>query len=51
MHTEGLRTEFIVQRSNRKIYDHAVECAGGKFVEVGTVDGTDEREFHEAFNP
>jgi len=51
MHTEGLRTEFIVQRSNRNVYDHAVECAGGRFVEVGTVDGTDERELHEVFNP
>jgi len=51
MHTEGLRTEFIVQRSNRNVYDHAVECAGGRFVEVGTPEGTDERELHEAFNP
>jgi D-glucosaminate-6-phosphate ammonia-lyase len=50
MHTEGLKTEFIVQRSNRNVYDHAVECAGGKFVEVGTVDGTDEQELHEAFD-
>jgi L-seryl-tRNA(Ser) seleniumtransferase len=34
MHTEGLKTEFIVQKSDRNIYDHAVECAGGRFVEV-----------------
>ena len=50
-HTKGLKTEFIVQRSNRNVYDHAVECAGGRFVVVGTMDGTDERELHEAYNP
>jgi len=33
-HTEGLRTEFIVQRTNRNTYDHAVECAGGTLIEV-----------------
>lgn len=51
MHTEGLRTEFIVQRSNRNIYDHAVECAGGRLLEVGTAEGTDEQELHEASDP
>jgi len=34
MHSEGLRTEFIVQRECRNAYDHSVECAGGRFVEV-----------------
>jgi len=34
MHTEGLRTEFIVQRECRNAYDYSVECAGGRFVEV-----------------
>ena len=33
-HTEGLKTEFIVQRTNRNVYDHAVEFAGGKIVEA-----------------
>jgi D-glucosaminate-6-phosphate ammonia-lyase len=51
MRTEGLKTDFIVQRSNRNVYDHAVECAGGRFVEVGTVNGTDEIELHESFDP
>jgi D-glucosaminate-6-phosphate ammonia-lyase len=51
MHTEGLKTEFIVQRSNRNVYDHAVECAGGRFVEVGTVEGTTQEELSEAFDP
>ena len=44
-HTEGLRTEFIVQRTNRNVYDHAVEFAGGKIVEV---DPTPEA-LHEAY--
>ncbi len=34
LHTEGLRTEFIVQRSNRNSYDYSVELAGGRFREV-----------------
>jgi len=51
LHTEGLRTEFIVQRSNRNIYDQAVECAGGRFVEVGGDDGATEEELREAFDP
>ncbi len=34
LHTEGLRTEFIVQRSNRNSYDYSVELAGGRFKEV-----------------
>lgn len=50
MHTEGLKTEFIVQKSNRNIYDHAVECAGGRLIEAGTDDGTTEKQLDEAFN-
>jgi L-seryl-tRNA(Ser) seleniumtransferase len=50
-HTEGLRTEFIVQKNNRNIYDHAVECAGGRLIEAGTMEGTTEKELEEAFNP
>lgn len=51
MHTEGLKTEFIVQKANRNVYDHAVECAGGRFVEVGTDEGTTEEDLKSAFNP
>ena len=50
-HTEGLKTEFIVQKNDRNIYDHAVECAGGRIVEAGTVEGTTEKELEEAINP
>ena len=51
MHMEGLRTDFIVQRSNRNVYDHAVECAGGRFVEVGSEEGASPEELEEAFDP
>ncbi len=45
-HTDGLKTEFIVQRTNRNVYDHAVEFAGGKIIEV---DPTPEA-LHKAYN-
>jgi L-seryl-tRNA(Ser) seleniumtransferase len=51
MHTEGLRTEFIVQKCCRNVYDHAVECAGGRFVEVGDDDCTTLEELDNAFDP
>jgi L-seryl-tRNA(Ser) seleniumtransferase len=50
-HMEGLKTEFIVQKNNRNIYDHAIECAGGKLIEVGSEEGTKEAELDEAFDP
>ena len=50
-HTEGLRTGFIVQRANRDEYDHAVEIAGGRFVEAGTEDGATEEDLDGAFDP
>ena len=33
--TEGLRNEFIVQRSHRNVYEQAIRTAGGAFVQVG----------------
>ena len=33
-HTEGLKTEFIIQSTNRNVYDHAIEFAGGTVVEA-----------------
>jgi L-seryl-tRNA(Ser) seleniumtransferase len=50
-HTEGLKTEFIVQKNDRNIYDHAVECAGGRLIEAGTANGTTQKELEEAFDP
>jgi D-glucosaminate-6-phosphate ammonia-lyase len=49
MHTEGLRTEFVVQKSDRNTYDHAVECAGGRMVEAGTDQRTTAEELEVAF--
>ena len=45
-HTEGLRTEFIVQKTNRNTYDHAVECAGGKIVEVEPTEEALRKAYH-----
>jgi D-glucosaminate-6-phosphate ammonia-lyase len=36
--TAGMRNEFIVSRTHRNSYDHAVRAAGGRFVEAGTAD-------------
>jgi L-seryl-tRNA(Ser) seleniumtransferase len=36
--TAGMRNEFIVPRSHRNSYDHAVRAAGGRFVEAGVAD-------------
>jgi uncharacterized pyridoxal phosphate-dependent enzyme len=51
MRTEGLRTEFVVQKSDRNTYDHAVECAGGRIEEAGTHEGTTVEELEAAYNP
>jgi L-seryl-tRNA(Ser) seleniumtransferase len=36
--TAGMRNEFIVPRSHRNSYDHAIRAAGGRLVEVGVSD-------------
>jgi L-seryl-tRNA(Ser) seleniumtransferase len=36
--TAGLRDEFIVARSHRNSYDHAVRAAGARLIEVGLPD-------------
>ena len=51
-HTEGLKNEFIIQKANRNMYDHAVEVAGGQVVEVGTKEeGATIEEMEAAYNP
>jgi uncharacterized pyridoxal phosphate-dependent enzyme len=50
LRTEGLRTEFIVQRACRNSYDYAVECAGGRLVEVGSDEGATIKEMSSAFD-
>ncbi len=36
--TTGMRNEFVISRSQRNSYDHAVRAAGGRLVEVGLPD-------------
>jgi L-seryl-tRNA(Ser) seleniumtransferase len=50
MHTEGLKTEFIVQAVNRNTYDHAVECSGARLVEAGTKEKTTQSDLSDAFD-
>jgi L-seryl-tRNA(Ser) seleniumtransferase len=50
MHTEELKTEFIVQGVNRNVYDHAVECAGATLVEAGSSEETTARDLSDAYN-
>ena len=51
-HTEGLKNEFIIQKVNRNMYDHAVEVAGGHVIEVGTIEeGATILEMEAAYNP
>ena len=49
MRSEGLHTEIVVQKCNRDEYDHAVEIAGGRFVEAGTEEGCTAEELAGAF--
>ena len=49
LNTNGLRTEFIVQRSNRNSYDYSVELAGGRFREVGSTESCTMEELESAF--
>ncbi len=51
MHTEGLKTEFIVQKANRNVYDHSVECVGGKMIEVGSENTASEADLEQAYEP
>jgi L-seryl-tRNA(Ser) seleniumtransferase len=46
---DDLPTEFIVQKNNRFVYDHAIECVGGRFVEVGGDHGATEKELDDAY--
>lgn len=51
LHTEGLRCEFVVLGDSRSEYDHAIEAAGGKPVEAGSVEGVSIGDLHKAYNP
>jgi uncharacterized pyridoxal phosphate-dependent enzyme len=43
--------EFILHRAHRIPYDQAIELAGGRLVEIGGVDRTDESELAAALGP
>jgi L-seryl-tRNA(Ser) seleniumtransferase len=43
--------EFIVHRAHRIPYDQAIELAGGRLVEIGGADRTDESELAAALGP
>ena len=49
--TSNLKNEFIVQKNDRNTYDHAIECAGGIIVEVGSDYQTTERELEKGYDP
>jgi L-seryl-tRNA(Ser) seleniumtransferase len=49
-HTEGLKSEFIVQRNNRNSYDHAIECAGGTIIEAGSGTRATEEDLLESYS-
>ena len=50
-HSSDLKNEFVVQKNDRNSYDHAIECAGGRVVEVGSEHQTTERELEEGYDP
>lgn len=49
LHTEGLKTKFIVQANNRNTYDHAVECAGGELIEAGNKEKVEKHDLIDAY--
>ncbi|MGH9470522.1 MAG: aminotransferase class V-fold PLP-dependent enzyme [Terriglobia bacterium] len=46
--TRGMKNEFVVHRTHRNDYDHALRAAGAKFVETGYSYFTFSREVEEA---
>jgi len=48
--TTGLKHEVIMPKAHRNHYDHAVEAAGGKIIEVGSEDGCRPAQLEAAIN-
>ena len=48
--TEGMKNEVIMEKAHRNSYDHGVEAAGGKIVEVGLAYGCQPGEMEAAIN-
>lgn len=49
-HTQGMKHEVIVHRSQRNGYDHAIRQIGAELVEIGFVDGTQPWELEAAIS-
>ena len=47
----GVPNEVIVQKMHRNSYDYAVQEAGAKMVEVGSMEGTRIEDLERAFSP
>lgn len=47
----SLPREFVIHAAHRVPYDTAIELAGGRLVEVGRADGTDEADLAAALGP
>ena len=48
---DGLPRDFLVQHAHRVPYDAAIELAGGRLVEIGSLDRTSELQFERAIGP
>lgn len=48
--TTGLRNQVVMSRMHRNHYDHAVEAAGGRIIEVGSDQTCGPEDFRAAFN-
>jgi L-seryl-tRNA(Ser) seleniumtransferase len=46
--TEGMRNEVLIQKLHRNMYDHNLELAGAKIVEVGADNGTTQTDLENA---
>ncbi|MFP3952415.1 MAG: aminotransferase class V-fold PLP-dependent enzyme [Candidatus Bathyarchaeia archaeon] len=51
LRTAGLKTDFIVMKSDRNVYDHSVECVGGRLIEAGSKHKVSEEDLIKAYHP
>lgn len=49
-YTDGMKNEIIIHKMNRSGYDFAIRQVGGKIVEIGTEEGTSEKDMENAIN-
>ena len=46
--TTGMKNEFLIQKQMRYLYDHCIQIAGGKLIEVGSDEGATVEELSKA---